>query len=530
LDGTKDGKLARADFIKFSQETAKSILEAKATKDKEKLASSPVIDNGNDFALLTVEEREVHEVFKIYDKNGDGVLGPDELLDFAQFVYEKFHPDMKLTGHDLIVLHNKMFLRHDVNGDGHIDFKEFYKWYSKLAKDIEAFEKLKEEHKTPVYNITQANERAYAKFSKYDADKSGYLERKELTKLADWVLVMFHPGKEPISHSKKIDMREKLLDRLDDDHNGKMDFNEFFSWFEEKCREIENFRKRKAKEAREKEEIMTNFTQLHPRLRKKFDEFDTDRSGTLEGKELTHLAEWVFTLFHPNGEMLSHSEKISMREKLMHRIDENHDGKLGPEEFSDWCENIFKDAEKFLHARALQQAKASQPSATKEASKAQPKTDDVDVFALVKLWNKETTDRAEGKDFRNEKGGVMRGKCLEDFTRLALQKLPPHGIQVSKEEADALVNYTLTFAELEEERFLDCQRFSALYENMVNGYANWAARRDHSPAVKAGDSVFCSYLGALLCILIGLCLISAGDPDGTIQALSEDMKALVAKF
>ena len=59
----------------------------------------------------------------------------------------------------------------------------------------------------------------------------------------------------------------------------------------------------------------------------KFRDLDLDDSGTLEGAELEALAEWVWSSFHPEGVACSAEEKAAMVEKLMHRLDENEDGK-----------------------------------------------------------------------------------------------------------------------------------------------------------------------------------------------------------
>ena len=71
--------------------------------------------------------------------------------------------------------------------------------------------------------------------------------------------------------------------------------------------------------------------------RKKFQQLDTDGSGYLEGEELLHLAEWVWSSFHPDGEPLSDDERAKMSDKLLHRLDENSDGKLSMAEFEEVC-------------------------------------------------------------------------------------------------------------------------------------------------------------------------------------------------
>merc|ERR1712166_1046336 len=61
------------------------------------------------------------------------------------------------------------------------------------------------------------------------------------------------------------------------------------------------------------------------RAQKKFDQFDYDGNGLLEGHELVDLGEWLWSSFHP-GDEASEDKKEAEGLKLLYRQDENGDG------------------------------------------------------------------------------------------------------------------------------------------------------------------------------------------------------------
>jgi len=68
------------------------------------------------------------------------------------------------------------------------------------------------------------------------------------------------------------------------------------------------------------------------RARKKFDQFDVDGNGLLEGDELVSIGEWLWSSFHA-GEEASEKKKEAEGLKLLYRQDENGDGVLSFDEF-----------------------------------------------------------------------------------------------------------------------------------------------------------------------------------------------------
>merc|ERR1711865_251670 len=87
------------------------------------------------------------------------------------------------------------------------------------------------------------------------------------------------------------------------------------------------------------------------RARKKFDFFDLDGNGLLDGDELVHLGEWLWSCFHP-GEEASEQKKEAEGLKTLFRHDENGDGALSFEEFEGWFRKTCAAIEKYRRGLA----------------------------------------------------------------------------------------------------------------------------------------------------------------------------------
>merc|ERR1712166_700578 len=89
-----------------------------------------------------------------------------------------------------------------------------------------------------------------------------------------------------------------------------------------------------------------HINKLMLRSRKKFDHFDYDGNGLLEGAELLDLGEWLWSSFHPS-EAASEKKKEAEGLKLLFRQDENGDGALSFEEFEGWFRKTCVAIEKY---------------------------------------------------------------------------------------------------------------------------------------------------------------------------------------
>merc|ERR1711865_449734 len=78
----------------------------------------------------------------------------------------------------------------------------------------------------------------------------GTIEGQEVQALADCVFESFHPDNEPLGDDERDLLRIKLMKRLDDDTNGRLDFEEFAEWFTRTCEGISQFRQNKARTER----------------------------------------------------------------------------------------------------------------------------------------------------------------------------------------------------------------------------------------------------------------------------------------
>merc|ERR1712166_631692 len=207
--------------------------------------------------------------------------------------------------------------------------------------------------------------RSRKKFDHFDYDGNGLLEGAELVDLGEWLWSSFHPS-EAASEKKKEAEGLKLLFRQDENGDGALSFEEFEGWFRKTCVAIEKYRRglsnkpnlkmkppvRKKMPKRERIAIQADeifdahINKLMLRARKKFDQFDVDGNGLLEGDELVNIGEWLWSSFHP-GDEASEKKKEAEGLKLLFRQDENGDGALSFDEFEGWFRKTCAAIEKY---------------------------------------------------------------------------------------------------------------------------------------------------------------------------------------
>merc|ERR1711879_377167 len=142
-------------------------------------------------------------IFRKHDKDGSGSISNKE---FGDLCYELGH---HLTDKE-IALAVKMI---DTDGDGTIDYKEFFDWWRHDSR----FANLQ----IPEADLMVINQWG-EHFRKLDTDHSGTLDREEFKALhADLLAVKLT--------DKSYD---KCLEDLDTDRSGDISFNEFISWLQ----------------------------------------------------------------------------------------------------------------------------------------------------------------------------------------------------------------------------------------------------------------------------------------------------------
>ena len=156
-----------------------------------------------------------------------------------------------------------------------------------------------------------------AKFDELDKDGSGLLENAELLDVAAWVISSFGEAASSIEDAKM-----RMMQRLDTNKDGKLDFEEFFRLFS----------------------LMTARFALIDRAKVKFQELDKDESGYLESAEIDECVKWALELYQ--GE-----DPVQYKKRLMKKVDTNRDGKIDLIEFTVLFEEMLARMELLQSAK-----------------------------------------------------------------------------------------------------------------------------------------------------------------------------------
>jgi len=217
------------------------------------------------------EEQKAKEMFKEVDKDKSGKLEEPELkellgrLDIGldDAVFEKYVKEL--------------FKHVDADGSGTIEFKEFMEVYRKIFMDKahreKHIKKIQKKYMKPD-DVKAAREAFFA----YDLDSSGEIELEEMKK------VLEECGVKLDADGWKQVVQE-ICDSCDDDHDGKVSFDEFLHFYRKHLSGGDQQKKLKKKVNRKlkKDEEMEAMD--------KFYELDKDGSGSLDKTELKGLVE-----------------------------------------------------------------------------------------------------------------------------------------------------------------------------------------------------------------------------------------------
>ena len=194
---------------------------------------------------------------------------------------------------------HKLLTDADDNGDGFLSYDELHSWYKKtcVAEQRRRMHNAKASHAAPSPNKTSP--------SKAHSDIKAK-SSKHTTATASSSTVVLYRGHQSAS-----------VDKLKPD----------------KC-ETRNI------SVEVVEDVISE-------ARAKFNSFDRDNNGTLEGAEVEDLAEWLWKNFHPGGEAVPHEIREAEASKLMTRHDENGDNGMDFEEFESWFKKTCVAIERF---------------------------------------------------------------------------------------------------------------------------------------------------------------------------------------
>eukprot|EP00941_MAST-03F_sp_MAST-3F-sp1_P002041 g2041.t1 len=230
------------------------------------------------FVELQKQEQYVRlaiQKFDEFDKDKSGYLDKEETLQVADFIFNDFH----LDGKKLIPIErNRMAsnLLMQFNKKHKFSFREFEQWFKTMCNEIRDLRQnlkvIKRNHamtrasgpkkrkprSLPKIKIIRNKikmsvkkehlvRRARKKFQEMDSNNDGVLSERELIRLARWFYHSFHPNEEPLGSIEMNVLVTKLRQRIDQNYDGKIDFHEFLSWYDETCQLLKKFHLSKIK-------------------------------------------------------------------------------------------------------------------------------------------------------------------------------------------------------------------------------------------------------------------------------------------
>ncbi|XP_055831128.1 calmodulin-like protein 3 [Solanum dulcamara] len=133
---------------------------------------------------------ELHRIFQMFDRNGDGTITKKELNDSLQSL------GIHIEEQELVHMIEKI----DVNGDGYIDVDEFGTLYKSIMD-----EKDEEEDMREAFNV-------------FDQNGDGYITVDELRSVL---------GSLGLKQGKTLEDCKRMIMKVDVDGDGMVDFKEF---------------------------------------------------------------------------------------------------------------------------------------------------------------------------------------------------------------------------------------------------------------------------------------------------------------
>jgi len=370
-DSDEDGSISAQEFsVYYEHLAAATIKYHEALQKKQNAAKAQVRE------LSLAEQKQVAKLseaaqvkWEELDLDRSGQLDGEELMALAEWVWCGFHPDKQISTEDRRKEATKILRRCDANNDGGIDREEFEAYYEQTAAAMLKFQETlaakKKTAKKPEPAVISAETQknvmllsagAEMKWNELDVVSDGWLQGEEVLELAEWVWGSFHPGEEITPSIREAEAAE-ILGQCDVDGDGRISQDEFVPFYEKRCQELLAFReklsKKQAQADLEVNELSLEEKQqvyvLSEASQAKWDELDTDQSGTLEGEEVMALAEFVWCSFRP-GQSISADAKKKETLKVMRRCDSNDDGSISQEEFEIYYEQTAASMLKFQDA------------------------------------------------------------------------------------------------------------------------------------------------------------------------------------
>eukprot|EP00930_Biecheleria_cincta_P046168 TRINITY_DN31847_c0_g1_i1.p1 TRINITY_DN31847_c0_g1~~TRINITY_DN31847_c0_g1_i1.p1 ORF type:complete len:717 (+),score=107.86 TRINITY_DN31847_c0_g1_i1:120-2270(+) len=185
------------------------------------------------FKNLTRDHGELRRIYASFDKDGSGVIEPDEFMPLLAKLLKQ--PAETLNKQEVWRNWDEM----DADGSGTITYDEFLKWYCATfdvdinpdrstfisEADVDVAQKMIREISMQMNMDVLKLEKLYAEFKKLDGDNSGTLEFGEFKVLVQGEL---SPTGDPVVPDKVMN---KFWIDIDTDGSGGVSFGEFVTWY-----------------------------------------------------------------------------------------------------------------------------------------------------------------------------------------------------------------------------------------------------------------------------------------------------------
>ena len=384
--GMVAGPTANIDDVVADTAMAKNFAKEKLTFAEFEVLLTTLYKRQADFDLMLAEsaadlnQEEAKQMFEKLDTDQTGFIEGVEVEQLAVMVFGEFAPGgVKLTPEQVHCQARKLVQSIDGDGDAQISLPEFQEYCSNRAAQLN---ELRRQSKLAQVIQNEHHEEGeeglkmsfvYRKFKELDTNNSGTLDATEAQTLAEWVYTSFRPDGKRLDEAQVKIEAANLMQKLDRDHSGGIEFAEFEAYFNTKYSGAKKYAKAMATKgerqyinmladvpmapvigsktslAKSKEAGDTTSPEMSYAYRK-FKELDVDNSGSLSHDEMFKLCRWVYSSFRTDGALLDDAQSRIEAQKLMDKLDADGDKSISFDEFLEFFEEKRKQSEIF-HAK-----------------------------------------------------------------------------------------------------------------------------------------------------------------------------------
>jgi len=211
-----------------NQNTKKAVLREFSSRQ-----AMPLSVTKRESTKIVTDLAELRRIFDFYDKDGSGLIDPEEFVPLLTRVLKR--PGNSMDKKEIWQIWDNI----DQDGTGQISFDEFQQWYCKAFRidgnpDRTSFISLEQvpPHEGMIRSIAKKLnldffkvDSLWTRYSSFDLDKSGALDYNEFTRLIQREL---SPAGSEAVPDKVV---QKFWIEIDTDKSGLVSFGEFCAWY-----------------------------------------------------------------------------------------------------------------------------------------------------------------------------------------------------------------------------------------------------------------------------------------------------------